>query len=201
VERFSPGDGYEAARARLGIQPRHPLLVSVRRLEPRMGLDRLLRAVRVLQDVNPVELALVGGGSLDRDLERLAEELGIADRVRLVGRVSDAALPDWYRAGDLFVLPTLAYEGFGLATAEALASGTPVIGTAVGATPELLLPLDERLVARSASPEDLAAAIDAGLRIVSPELRRRCREYACTNFDWNRAIGEWEAALQRIAAT
>jgi glycosyltransferase involved in cell wall biosynthesis len=60
---FSPGDGPEAARGRLGIAPAAPLLLSVRRLEPRMGLENLVRAVALLGDATPVELALVGGGA------------------------------------------------------------------------------------------------------------------------------------------
>ena len=93
----------------------------------------------------------------------------------MVGRVSDEELQEWHRAADLFVLPTVAYEGFGLVTAEALASGTPVVGTPVGATPELLVPLDARLVSRGTDAPALAEAMRTGLALATPELRERCR--------------------------
>ena len=197
TERFAPGDGKEAARRSLGVEVDGPLLLTVRRLEPRMGIDRLLLALPLLGR-DDVTLVVAGSGSLADELPRLAAELGVADRVLFVGRVADdERLADWYRAADLFVLPTTAYEGFGMATAEALASGTPVVGTAVGATPELLEPLDPRLVAPSADPEDLAAAISAALEFATAdEFGARCRRYAEERFDFGTAISTWEDALE-----
>ena len=116
-----------------------------------MGLESLISAVRLLDDVAGLRVA-IAGQRLRVQLETMRDKLGLGDRVALLGRVSDDELPLWYRAADLFVLPTLAYEGFGLVTAEALASGTPVVGTPVGATPELLEPLEPRLLARDAEP-------------------------------------------------
>ena len=69
-------------------------------------------------------------------------QLGLDKHVTFLGFVPDADLPRYYQAADVFVLPTRELEGFGLVTAEALACGTPVLGTPVGATPELLEPLD-----------------------------------------------------------
>jgi glycosyltransferase involved in cell wall biosynthesis len=197
TERFSPGDGRGAARRRLGIEAEGSLLLTVRRLEPRMGIDRLLEALPLLGRED-ITLVVAGTGSLAEELPRRAAELGIADRVLFVGRVSDdGRLADWYRAADLFVLPTTAYEGFGMATAESLASGTPVVGTAVGATPELLLPLDERLVAPSPEPGDLAVSIRAALGFaLSDEYRARCRSYAEERFGLENAIAAWEQALE-----
>jgi glycosyltransferase involved in cell wall biosynthesis len=119
--------------------------------------------------------------------------------VRLVGRVSDEELRDWHRAADLFVLPTVAYEGFGMVTAEALASGTPVVGTPIGATPELLTPLDPRLVTAGTEPAQLADAVRSGLAASTPAFRARCREYAESRFGWDAAVVEWERALAEAA--
>lgn len=188
---FAPGDR-TAARRRLGVGDDRLLLLSVRRLEPRMGLEDLLAATAAL---GGVDLAVVGSGSLAAALGARRDALGLRDRVRLVGRVSDEALLDWYRAADLFVLPTVAYEGFGLVTAEALACGLPVVGTAVGATPELLAPLDERLVVRGAGPAALAAGIERATAILGPELRARCRKFAEDRLSWAVAARRWEAAV------
>jgi glycosyltransferase involved in cell wall biosynthesis len=193
VARFAPREG---ARARLGLDPDAPLLVAVRRLEPRMGLEQLVAAMSELPDVR---LALIGSGSLDRRLAELVREHGLDGRVRLVGRVGDAELPDWYRAADLAVVPSAAYEGFGLATAEALACGTPVVGTPVGATPELLEPLEPRLVARGADAPALARAIADALPL-APALRDRAAAYARDRFGWEHVLDGWERALVEAAS-
>ena len=86
--------------------------------------------------------------------------------------MEESELRDWYRAADLVVLPTVAYEGFGMVTAEALATGTPVVGTPVGATPELLEPLDPRLVAAGSDPDALAAAIRNAFTFADTEFAR-----------------------------
>ena len=130
---------------------------------------------------------------------RLSGELGLDDRARFVGRVEESELRDWYRAADLVVLPTVAYEGFGMVTAEALATGTPVVGTPVGATPELLEPLDPRLVAVGSDPTALADAIRQALSFADDRFRERCRAYAVARFDWDSVIVEWEDALSDAA--
>jgi glycosyltransferase involved in cell wall biosynthesis len=191
---FSPGDGRRAARARLGVNQSERLVVTVRRAEPRMGIEQLLRAMLIAR-ADDLRLAVVGGGLLTDELVQLTSQLGLDGRVQIVGRVSEDELRDWYRAADLFVLPTVAYEGFGMVTLEALASGTPVVGTKAGATPELLEPLDPRLVAEGSDPESLALAIGEALTFSDDHLRRRSREYAVTRFDWERVTRMWEEAL------
>jgi glycosyltransferase involved in cell wall biosynthesis len=79
--------------------------------------------------------------------------------VEFLGRIPEHALVDWYRRASLVVLPTRELEGFGLATAEALACGAAVVGTSAGATPELLGSLDPMLVADGVSASAMAAAI------------------------------------------
>lgn len=199
LERFCPNGGVAAARTRLGVQTELPLLVSVRRLEPRMGLEQLVEAVALFERTGrPVELAIVGSGSLRRPLEELIDRRGVRARVRFAGRAPDDDLPDWYRAADLCVVPTVAYEGFGLATAEALACGSPVVGTPIGATPELLAPLDARLVAQGAGADDLHRAIGEALRF-GPALRERAAAYARERFGWDGVIAGWERALVEAA--
>jgi glycosyltransferase involved in cell wall biosynthesis len=164
-----------------------------------MGLDELLRAVRQLIRSREVLLAIGGSGRSEASLKHLTMDLGLEERVRFLGRLSDAELRDWYRAADLFVLPSKAYEGFGMVTAESLACGTPVVGTPIGATPELLEPLEPRLVATGTSAEALAAAIAGVIDARDPKLRSRCRAYASERFDWGKALPAWEEALVEAA--
>jgi len=145
LRRFRPADDRAGVRAQLGLPKEAPLLLTVRNLEVRTGVDTLLRAMpRVLARREDAQLLIAGAGSLRAELETLAGSLAIAAQVRFLGFVPDAELPLYYQAADCFVLPTRELEGFGLVTVEALACGTPVLGTPIGATPELLDPLDLR---------------------------------------------------------
>ena len=84
-----------------------------------------------------------------------------------------------------------------MATVEALASGTPVVGTAIGATPELLAPLDPRLVAQTADPEALAATIAEALDFATTEdFAARCRAQTEERFGLANAVAAWETALE-----
>ncbi len=194
---FEPPVEPDARREALGIPP-GILLLTARRLEPRMGVDLLVDAVSQLADERVV-LGIAGDGSLRPRLETRIRELGLERRVKLLGRVSEADLRSLYAATDLFVLPTAAYEGFGMATVESLAQGTPVLGTAIGATPEILADLGEEFVAPDARAEVLAAAIRRLLPLLTPELRMRARVLALERYHWDVAIARWEAALTAIA--
>ena len=77
----------------------------------------------------------------------------------LKGFIPENDLPAWYQCADLVIMPTLELEGFGLVTVEALACGTLVLGTPVGATPEILGPIDGRLVAKGNDAASIAEAL------------------------------------------
>lgn len=196
VQRFVPAGDKAAIRRSLGLPLNRTLLLSVRRLAPRMGLHNLLRALPAIAARFPNVLLLIGGKGPERErLERLAAELGMADHVRLLGFIPDDRLAAHYQAADLFVLPTLALEGFGLVTTEALACGVPVVGTPVGATPEILGGLDARLIAPGPCPEDLARTILGFLQgewadgLTPERLHRFVRE----NYAWERHVASVEA--------
>lgn len=201
VDRFSPGDGQAAARRRVGVAKEDTLLVTVRRLEPRMGIEHLIEAIRLLRSRGKhVRLAIIGSGDLEKSLRSLVHASDLDGVVQFRGRISDGQLVDWYRAADIFVLPTAAYEGFGMVTAEALACGVPVVGTPIGATPELLTPLDSRLVAETPDGHGLADAIAYALPLATQEMRMRCRAYACANFAWPVVMNDWESAAESAVA-
>jgi glycosyltransferase involved in cell wall biosynthesis len=188
-------------RARLGLPPARPLLAAVRRLEPRMGHEELLQAAALLhRDGLDFTLALAGDGALQTRLRALAAELGLEEVVVFLGRIGDEELRWLYAAADVSVVPTIAYEGFGMSTVESLAAGTPVVGTRVGATPELLEPLDPRLLVDRPSPEELAHAIHGALDRADDAYRARCKAYAHDRYVWERAIVAWESALAELAS-
>ena len=147
AESFTPGDR-EKARAELGLAPTAFVVVCARRLVPRMGIDTLLDAWADLEGSLPggSTLLLVGDGPLRADLEARAREPRLAGRVEVLGRVSEGALKDAYRAADVAAVPTLSVEGFGLVVLEAAACGTPSIVTDVGGLPEAAAGLDRSLI-------------------------------------------------------
>jgi glycosyltransferase involved in cell wall biosynthesis len=185
-------------RGRYGVPDGAVFLFTARRLEPRMGVEELLTAIASLNGA-PVALAIAGDGIQRAALEELTRSLSLTDRVTFLGRVQDRELRALYAAADLFVLPTVAYEGFGMSTVEALASGTPVLGTAVGATPEILAPIDEELIVARAEPDAIADGLRRVIPLLTPELRARCASRARDEYAWESAIVPWEAALIEAA--
>jgi glycosyltransferase involved in cell wall biosynthesis len=196
LERFRPPADRASVRERLGWPATGALLLTVRDLQPRMGIDTLLRALESLRADREVTCVIAGQGPLRPCLEGLARDLGLGSAVRFAGHVAEEALPLHYQAAELFVLPTRVLEGFGLVTVEALACGTPVVATPVGATPEILGPLEPRLLAAASTPGALAEAIAGAIGLAAdPHFRRRCREHAESRYSWERHIQALECAL------
>jgi glycosyltransferase involved in cell wall biosynthesis len=139
LERFRIVSDRAAARAQLEWPVDVPVLFTVRRLVPRMGLDRLIQAMpRIGADGRPCLLVIAGEGPLRGALQGLARNLHLESSVQFSGRVDETTLSTMYGAADAFVLPTRALECFGLIAIEALASGVPVLATPTGAIPEIL---------------------------------------------------------------
>jgi len=185
VSRFSIDVDRRTARTALGLPQDRPVLFSVRRLVSRMGLEDLIDAMELVRKAVPDALLTIAGkGSLSAALQARIEQRGLSQHVRLAGFVADEALPLWYRAADVSVVPTVALEGFGLTTIESLAAGTPVVVTPVGGLPEAVMALSGNLVLESSGVSALGAGLaDAllGRRILPGE--DACREYARSNFD------------------
>ncbi|MFP5218161.1 MAG: D-inositol-3-phosphate glycosyltransferase [Actinomycetes bacterium] len=135
LEHFRPGEA-GSSRALVGVPPDAVLLLFVGRLQPLKAPDVLLRAGARLRETRPdlpLHVAVLGGpsGSEPDWLPRLADALGIADRVRFEAPSTAERLRDWYRAADVVAVPSH-NESFGLVALEAQACGTPVVATDVG---------------------------------------------------------------------
>jgi glycosyltransferase involved in cell wall biosynthesis len=170
-------------------------LLSVASIIPRKGHETLVRA---LSDVADRNWRLECIGSIDRDpptaarVRALIVSAGLAERVTLAGEMTGAALDAEYDRADVFVLPTR-YEGYGMAIAEALARGLPVVSTSTGAIAELVGSEAGLLVPPDNVPQ-LTAALSAvighsPLRARLAEGARRVRE----------ALPTWEHAAARMA--
>lgn len=132
VERYSPSRRDPALRARFGSRGAH-VAISIRSLEPGYDVESLIRAVPVVLERFPSSIFLIGGnGSQAGALQRLAEELGVGDSVEFLGAVSQDDLPAYLASSDVYVSTALSDGGIAASTAEAMASGLPVVITDVG---------------------------------------------------------------------
>jgi len=162
---FYPAQDRNGVRRELKLPENRTILLTVRNLVPRMGLENLLEAMTLLGEERQDLLVLIGGeGPLRSRLEELLRNKGLEDSVQLLGFVPEEQLSSYYQAADLVVMPTLQLEGFGLVTVEALACGTPVMGTPVGAIPEVLSAVDPCLVTEGTDGPSLARTLRALLR-------------------------------------
>src|SRR5450432_364456 len=179
LDRFRIVRDRAAAKTSLNWPTDVPLFFTLRRLVPRMGLDNLIRAVRIVRDRGQrMHLVIGGSGTLEAELRQLVTTLDLEGWVRFVGRVSEADLPTMYEACDAFVLPTAALECFGLIAIEALACGRPVLATPVGAIPEVINNFEPRWLSRSNDHEAIADLLSEHLSGALPShepaaLRRR----------------------------
>jgi glycosyltransferase involved in cell wall biosynthesis len=184
TDRFSPGpaEGDDwACRAA-------PLLFAARRFTPRTGVLELIQAMpAVLRHLPQARLAVAGEGHMTPAVADTIQRLGLEPAVRLLGRISDEALVRWYRLATVSVMPTQSLEGFGLSAAESLACGTPVVATPLGANPELLSPLEPRLLAGGGTPDDLSRAICGVIDVSSilSDVRARARGHVHPSMSWD----------------
>jgi glycosyltransferase involved in cell wall biosynthesis len=177
------------ARAVLGWPNDRPVVLAVRRLVRRMGLEDLIAAADLVrQSQRDLLLFIAGSGPLHEDLVAQTHARGLENQVRLLGRLPENHLPLAYRAADLTVVPTIALEGFGLIAVESLAAGTPVLVTPVGGLPEVVAGLSPALVVGATGSAALADALLRALRgdLALPSAEA-CRDYARTHYDSRQA--------------
>ncbi|MGI5149046.1 glycosyltransferase [Plantactinospora sp. CA-294935] len=192
-ETFSP-DGPSVPRV-----PGRPRILTVGRLVERKGYQDVIRAMPMVPDA---ECVVVGGppaGEVDDDpqvrrLRALAEEVGVADRVRLIGAVPREEMPYWYRSADVLVAAPW-YEPFGLTPLEAMACGVPVVGTAVGGLTDTVADGRTGDLVPPRDPEALGTA----LRDLLADRVRRFG-YAAAALDRARRWYSWTRTADQIAA-
>ncbi|MEK7725835.1 MAG: glycosyltransferase family 4 protein [Nitrospirota bacterium] len=172
---FRPAADRRGLRRTLGLPEDRTILFTVRNLVPRMGLETLLDALSELGQVGQHCLLVIGGeGPLRTRLEAGIRQRQLEQVVRLVGFILEEQLVAYYQAADLVLMPTAQLEGFGLVTVEALACGTPVVGTPVGAIPEVLGQIDPILISSGPDSRSFADALGRVLsRIEEPVERER----------------------------
>ncbi|GAA0375810.1 glycosyltransferase family 1 protein [Microbispora corallina] len=185
-------------------RPERPRLLSVGRLVPRKGVDTTIRALQYLKDA---ELVIAGGpaaAELHHDpevtrLRWLAAQAGVADRVSFLGRVGRDTLPALMRSASA-VVSVPWYEPFGMVTLEAMASGVPVVATAVGGQKETVVNNVTGVLVPPRKPVVLARALR---RLLDDPVRRTAygiagADRARARYGWTRIAAETLAAYERV---
>ncbi|MGB7902604.1 MAG: glycosyltransferase family 4 protein [Halobacteriota archaeon] len=183
VNLFTPADTPNE-----GVVGEKPLVACVARgLEARKGIAYLIEAIAAARRVTPVELVIIGKDwqGLKQRMLAQARALGVTDVVTLVDSVSLQDLIALYQRATVTVVPSL-LEGFSKPALESMACGTPVIGTAVGAIPELVDKSSGVLV----TPGDAGALAEALIDLLQDDRRVKrmgvaARRRAVTLFAWN----------------
>lgn len=199
-ERFRASAGLRASmRERLGIEAETTVLVTVARLVRRKRIDDLIRSLSYLPPSTRVVVA--GTGPERIALEALAASEGFGDRVTFLGLIDDDDLPGVLAAGDVFVLPS-SEEGFGIASVEAMAAGTPVVATPVDGVRDLVEDAQTGLWCAPGDPRSIATAVmrlqsDAALRRrIVEEARRRAE----TTYAWDAVATRFAELYERLGA-
>jgi len=202
LEAFRPLDKAEVRR-RLGFAE-EPIVLFVGRIEPLKGIDILVRAVAQVSEDIRFCLVVVGGDASAEaekaELRRLAEELGISQRVAFLDAVDHSLLPLYYNAADVCVVPSY-YESFGLVALEAMACGTPVVASRVGGLQGTVRDSETGFLVPWRCPEPFAERLE--LLLENEELRRNLgmsARAAAEDYAWSRIAERVQAVYDRVMA-
>ena len=199
--RFHPAADKREVRERLHLPREKTILLTVRNLVSRMGIENLIQAMpEIVKSVPDIVLIIGGTGPLKDTLSMMSRRLNLDHHIHFAGFIPEATLPEYYQAADIFVLPTIELEGFGLVTLEALASGTPVLGTPVGGTQEILSKFDSRFLFQDTRHESISRLIIETCQEYQNQPDKwqldsqRCRHFAEKYYSWETNV----AATERL---
>lgn len=197
---FHPDAAPSKLRSELGLSGKS-VIVSVGRLVPRKGQDRLIQALPLIRStIHDAHLLLVGEGSYRRALEKLVEEEKVKDHVTFVGRVPYNQLPEYFRCGDIFAMPSrsriagLEVEGLGIVYLEASASGLPVIAGNSGGAPDAVVDGVTGIVVDGTNINAIAAAI---VRVLSDPAKQKAM--GAVGIEWVASSWSWEIWSEKFA--
>ncbi|MCH7232415.1 glycosyltransferase family 4 protein [Glycomyces sp. L485] len=204
TETFNPEVDGTPIRDRHGLGDR-PVIVCVSRLVPRKGQDKLIAALPHVrgQVGEDVRLLIVGHGPYEGRLRSLARHYGVEDSVTFTGGVPEGELARHFAAGDVFAMPCrtrkrgLDVEGLGAVFLEAAACGLPVIAGDSGGAPDTVLHDQSGWVVDGRNVGEIAYRLTKVLtdRPLADKFASASREWACSEWTWDRQAGRLEAML------
>jgi len=184
--KFKPLAGKrEEMRKKLGIPQNAIVVLTVRRLVYKNGVDTLIEGANIAVKKNPrIVFLAVGKGPDSEGVKLRIQQLGIEGNFKLAGFVSDSDLPFYYNTADLFVLPSKSGEGLPLVALEAMACALPVIATDVGGIREVLMDDYGKLVPPN-QPELLAKAVLDFAAVDFSSRKKELRALMEEKFTWD----------------
>jgi len=181
----------EKSREKLGLSENRTLILTVRRLFYKNGLDTLIESASLLARDFPNLLFIVVGNGPDRKfITNRIRQLGVNANIRLTRFVPEELLPLYYNAADYFVIPSSSGEGLPMVLLEAMACGLPVIATTVGGTPEIIKDMVNGVLVPPRNQRAIAQAISKllSLKKESQAIRIESRKTIEDNFSWDKNV-------------
>jgi len=178
-------------KARFGKRMGDIFLFTASRLVLSRGVEDTIRALQYLP--KHVKLLIAGTGEDQTQLEHIAHEIGVSERVLFAGHIDHKDLPRYYKISDIFVRPSL-IEGFGNAFVEAFAAGIPVVATPVGGIPDFLFDPEMNksveptgIFCEVQKPESVARAVEKYVNdpMLTARIIKNARELVGQKYDWN----------------
>ncbi|MDD4876026.1 MAG: glycosyltransferase [Dehalococcoidales bacterium] len=207
LELFHPVDK-QMVKQTLGFND-DSIILYVGRIEPLKGIDRLIRSISYLQNIQGLKLVIIGDDEKSqpevKKLQKLCRELHVENSVNFLGVLKQKELPYYYSAADVCVIPSY-YESFGLVALESLACGTPIIATNVGNMKSIIHHGKTGYVLTDNNPYSIADKIVELLSNSSdsPEIIREIRD-SVSEYDWpniaQKITGEFQIVLSDYFAS
>jgi len=181
------------------LPDRPPLIGYIGRLSEEKGVQHFAQALpTILSNQKDLRASIAGEGQLKESIEAFLEERGVTARVDLPGWISHDDLPNYLNQLRLLILPSYT-EGLPNIMLEAMACGTPVLATPVGAIPDVIIDSKTGFIMENNSPECIAENVIRALN--SPDLEHIAevgRRFVEENFTFERVVERWKEVLEEI---
>jgi len=180
------------------------IILFVGRLNEQKGIDYLIKAMKIVNaKISNSILLIIGEGGYKKELQKIADNLNL-DNVEFLGGINQKELADYYNLADVFVLPSvtsrIGTEGQGLVLLEAMACGTPVIGTETGGIKFMIRNNDNGILVKERSQDELGNAI---LKIFSDvKLRKKLSKngiiFVKKNYSWEIVAEKFDEIYRKL---
>ncbi len=203
VKDFDTQCSKEECKEKLGLPLDKKILLFFGYLSPYKGPDILVRAMpKILKNVPDTELVFVGKGVMRDELEMLSKRLGAEKNVKFAGFVKGSSKPFYYKAADVFVLPSImSTESFGIVNLEAMACGVPIVASKIGGIPDVVKDGENGLLVPPKDSDRLASAIIYLLE--NEDIMKKMGDNGkdkVKDYSWKRVAEETEKIYKEILA-
>ncbi|HOK40807.1 MAG TPA: glycosyltransferase family 4 protein [bacterium] len=175
------------------------IFLTIRRLEARMGIDNLIKAIKLLKDNNKsqyekIKVLIGGDGSLKKYLENLTNKFGLSEKIIFLGFIPESQLCEIYNSADFFILPSIKEEGFGMVLPESISCGCIPLGTNVAAIPEFFKNYSTKFLINGFSENDIYEKIKEVLTLTKEEKEKYIEKglkLAEEKYNWEKLINKF----------